>query len=167
MLTRIGRSIERSVGRRLESAVEMHYSAGMSDSATSAVAPPAAFNFAAHLLERNAGRGERIAYRDDDRSLTYADLASRTRRFAAALTALGLRREERVLLVAQDNIDWPVAFLGALYAGVVPVAVNTLLSASDYEYMLNDSRARMAVVSARRCTTAADCPATTDSTQAR
>ena len=136
------------MGRRLESAVEMHYSAGMSDPATVSPAPPAAFNFAAWLLERNAARGMRIAYQDDDRSLSYADLAARTRRFAAALGALGLRREERVLLMAHDTVDWPVAFLGALYAGIVPVAVNTLLTAADYAYMLAHSRARAVVVAA-------------------
>ena len=47
-----------------------------------------------------------------------------------------------------DSIDWPVAFLGALYAGVVPVAVNTLLTADDYAYMLAHSRAQAALVSA-------------------
>ena len=48
-----------------------------------------------------------------------------------------------------DCNDWPVAFLGALYAGIVPVAVNTLLTADDYAYMLAHSRAQAAIVSAR------------------
>ena len=61
------------------------------------------------------------------------------RRFAAGLRGLGLRREERVLLLMLDSSDWPVAFLGCLYAGVVPVAVNTLLTADDYAYMLEHS----------------------------
>ena len=56
-----------------------------------------------------------------------------------ACVALGLRREERVLLLMQDGNDWPVGFLGAMYAGVVPVAVNTLLTADDYAYMLEHS----------------------------
>jgi benzoate-CoA ligase len=63
------------------------------------------------------------------------------RRVAAGLRALGLRREERVLLLMHDNNDWPVAFLGAMYAGLVPVAVNTLLTADDYAYMLEHSAA--------------------------
>ena len=46
-----------------------------------------------------------------------------------------------------DTIDWPVAFLGCLYAGVVPVAVNTLLTPADYAYMLVHSRAQAAFVS--------------------
>ena len=109
--------------------------------------PPAEFNFARHLLELNAGRATKHAYRDDERTLTYGELAERVRRFAAALVALGLRREERVLLLMHDTIDWPVAFLGCLYAGVVPVAVNTLLMPADYAYMLAHSRAQAAFVS--------------------
>ena len=46
-----------------------------------------------------------------------------------------------------DSSDWIVAFLGALYAGVVPVAVNTLLTAEDYAFMLANSRAQAALVS--------------------
>jgi acyl-CoA synthetase (AMP-forming)/AMP-acid ligase II len=59
----------------------------------------------------------------------------------------GIRREERVLLLMLDTLDWPVSFLGALYAGVVPVAVNTLLTADDYAYMLEHSRAQAVLVS--------------------
>jgi benzoate-CoA ligase len=46
-----------------------------------------------------------------------------------------------------DSCDWVVAFLGALYAGVVPVALNTLLTAEDYAFMLDHSRAQAALVS--------------------
>jgi benzoate-CoA ligase len=105
-------------------------------------------NFASHLLEENARRAAKVAYIDDAGRLTYGELGERVRRFARGLRALGLRREERVLLLMLDSTDWPVAFLGSLYAGVVPVAVNTLLSAGEYAYMLAHSRARAAVVSA-------------------
>src|SRR5690349_15174240 len=74
-------------------------------------------------------------------------LAETVQRCAAALLACGVRREERVLLLMHDCIDWPIGFLGALYAGIVPVAVNTLLTAADYAYMLAHSRARAAIVS--------------------
>jgi benzoate-CoA ligase len=110
--------------------------------------PPAErFNFASHLLEANSARAQSIAYIDDHESITYRELDERVRRMAAALLARGMRREERVLLLMHDNIDWPVAFLGALYAGVVPVAVNTLLSADDYAYILVHCRAQGALVS--------------------
>ncbi len=113
----------------------------------SAAPPPERFNFAAHLIERNAMRADKLAYIDDQGLMTYGELADRVRRFAAALAALGVRREERVLLLMHDCNNWPVAFLGALYAGVVPVAVNTLLTADDYAYMLAHSRAQAAFVS--------------------
>jgi benzoate-CoA ligase len=113
----------------------------------SAIAPPARFNFARHILDSNAARVSKIAYRDDERSLTYGELDERVRRLASALAALGIRREERVLLLMHDTIDWPVVFLGCLYAGVVPVALNTLLTAPDYAYVLGHSRAQAAFVS--------------------
>ena len=111
-------------------------------------APPTAFNLAVHLLARNAGRADRVAYIDDRSQLSFGDLDDRIRCFASVLRHHGIRREERILLLAHDGIDWPIAFLGAVYAGVVPVAANTLLTAGDYAYMVSHSRARAAVVSA-------------------
>ena len=109
--------------------------------------PGARFNFAQHLLDRNAGRPGSAAYIDDHETITFGELADRVRRMSSALAGLGLRREERVLLLMHDNNDWPVSFLGALHAGVVPVAVNTLLSVDDYAYILGHCRARGALVS--------------------
>jgi benzoate-CoA ligase len=109
--------------------------------------PPAAFNFAAHLLAANAGRAGQPAFVDDAGAVSYGSLAERVQRLAAGLRALGIKREERVLLLMHDTADWPVAFLGAIHAGIVPVAVNTLLTADDYAYMLEHSRAQAALVS--------------------
>lgn len=109
--------------------------------------PPEVFNFAQHLLAANAARHDKAAFIDDLGTLSYGGLDERVRRFAAGVRGLGLRREERVLLVMHDCNDWPVAFLGAIYAGVVPVAVNTLLTADDYAYMLEHSRAQAVLVS--------------------
>jgi benzoate-CoA ligase len=115
---------------------------------TSAVEPPPeAFNFAAHLLRANAGRPGKTAFIDDAGTVTYAELDDRARRFAASLKARGVRREERVLILMQDGADWPVAFLGAMLAGAVPVGVNTLLTADDLAYMLEHSRAQAVFVS--------------------
>jgi benzoate-CoA ligase len=105
------------------------------------------FNFAQHLLDANAARPGKTAFIDDHGSLSYGKLASRMRQMAAALLALGIKREERVLLLMHDNNHWPVAFLGAMYAGIVPVAVNTLLTVDDYAYMLEHSRAQAVLVS--------------------
>ena len=112
-----------------------------------ATAPPERFNAAAWLLALNAGHPARVAYIDDTQRLTYGELADRVRRCAAGLLASGLRSEERVLMVMHDSIDWPVAFLGALYAGIVPVPVNTLLTTDDYAYMLAHSGARALLAS--------------------
>jgi benzoate-CoA ligase len=109
--------------------------------------PPERFNAAAHLLALNAGRGPKLAYIDDLHSLSYGELAERVRRCAAGLLALGVKREERVLMVMHDSVDWPVAFLGALFAGIVPVPVNTLLSTDDYAYMVEHSAAQAVLVS--------------------
>ena len=108
---------------------------------------PSPFNFSEHLFALNRGRVQKIAYLDDHGALTYGQLEDRARRFAAALKAAGIQREERVLLLQLDSIDWPVSFLGCLYAGVVPVAVNTLLTADDYAYMLEHSGSVAALVS--------------------
>ena len=114
----------------------------------STVPPPGErFNFAQHLLERNAGRPGKTAFVDEQASLSYGELAERVRGLAAGLRALGIKREERVLLLMLDSVDWPVAFLGTMYAGAVPVAVNTLLTADDYAYMLEHSRAQAVLVS--------------------
>ncbi|MFO1216753.1 MAG: benzoate-CoA ligase family protein [Burkholderiaceae bacterium] len=110
-------------------------------------APAAVFNFAHHLFTRNAQRGARLAYVDDDGRLSYAELERRARCLASALLSSGLRREERVLLLMLDHNDWPVSFLGCLYAGVVPVAVNTLTTAADYAYMLAHCRAQLVLTS--------------------
>ncbi|MGH8752171.1 MAG: AMP-binding protein, partial [Burkholderiales bacterium] len=110
---------------------------------------PRDFNAAHDLIERNlkAGRAAKTAYIDDNGSYSYGELAQRVNRCANALTGLGVQMEQRVLLCLHDSIDFPTAFLGSIKAGIVPVAVNTLLTASDYEYMLADSRARVLIVS--------------------
>ena len=107
------------------------------------------YNAAFDLIERNlqAGRADKIAFIDDTTSLTYGELDQRANRFAHALCQAGVRREERIFLCMLDTVDWPVAFLGAIKAGVIPIAANTLLKTQDYEFMLSDSRARIAFVS--------------------
>ncbi|QQC64126.1 benzoate-CoA ligase family protein [Paraburkholderia ginsengisoli] len=108
--------------------------------------PPALFNFATHLFRLNEARANKIAYVDDAGTTTYGELEDRARRFASALRTLGVHPEERVLLVMLDTVALPVVFLGALYAGVVPVIANTLLTPADYVYMLTHSHARAVIV---------------------
>jgi benzoate-CoA ligase len=107
------------------------------------------YNAAVDLIERNltADRAGRIAVIDESGSHTYAALAERVDRCVNALRALGLQSEQRVLLCLYDSIDFPTCFLGAIKAGLVPVPVNTMWSADDYAYVLNDSRARAVIAS--------------------
>ena len=110
---------------------------------------PREYNAAADLVGRNlaAGRGAKAAFIDDAGSCTYAELAERVDRAANALLSLDIHREDRIAIAMLDTIDWPVLFLGAIKAGIVPVALNTLLTPADYEYQLRDSRARAVFVS--------------------
>ncbi len=110
---------------------------------------PRNYNAAHDLIERNlqAGRADKTAFIDDAGSITYGELAKRVNRAANALVQLGIAQEQRVLMCMLDTVDWPTVFLGAIKAGIVPVAANTLLTTADYEYMLRDSRARALIVS--------------------
>jgi benzoate-CoA ligase len=109
---------------------------------------PRVYNAAHDLIERNldAGRGAKTAYIDDAGRYSYAELAARVNRSANLLTDLGIPDESRVMLCLLDTIDYPAMFLGAIKAGIVPIATNTLLTAKDYEFILADSQARALVV---------------------
>src|SRR5438067_10665778 len=107
-------------------------------------------NAADYFIERHLreGRGERLAFTDLWRSLSYAQLSDASAHFAAGLAKAGIERERRIALLMLDTIDFPIAFWGALRAGIVPVPSNTLLPADITEYILRDSRAAALVVSA-------------------
>ncbi len=110
---------------------------------------PRTYNAAVDLVERNlaAGRGAKPAFVDDSGATTYAQLAERVDRAANALRGLGVKREQRIAIAMLDSADWVALFLGAIKAGIVPVALNTLLTPADYEYQLNDSSARALFIS--------------------
>src|SRR5215813_18207 len=106
------------------------------------------YNAAVDLIERNlAVRPDKIAYIDEHGRYNFAELAERVNRCANALTGLGLPMESRVMVCLTDTIDFPSVFLGAIAAGLVPVAVNTLLTSNDYNFMLRDSRSQALIVS--------------------
>src|SRR2546423_9582051 len=113
------------------------------------VTVPDSFNIADYLVDRHAreGRGGRTAILCGDESVTYEELADRSTRLANGLRALGVRREERVLLLLLDTPAFAYSFFGPQKIGAVPIPTNTLLKSQDYRYMLNDSRATIAVVS--------------------
>ena len=110
---------------------------------------PRAYNAAHDLLERNAQRPDKVAFINglSGEQLTYDQLTRQSHGFANALRSQGFAPESRVLLAMLDTPEWPVAFLGCILAGMVPVAANTLLTTPDFEFMLRDSRAQGLIVS--------------------
>ena len=107
------------------------------------------YNAVTWLLDRNVdeGRGDKLAFTDTASELSYGELQRQSCRMANLLRRLGVRREERVAMIMLDTTDFPVTFLGAIRAGIVPVPLNTLLTAEQYAYILADCRARVLVVS--------------------
>jgi benzoate-CoA ligase family protein len=110
---------------------------------------PRVYNAAVDLVDRHVaeGRAARVAFIDSRGPHTFASLAERVNRAGNALRTLGVRPEQRVLMCMLDTVDFPSVFLGAMKLGAVPVPVNTMLTAKDYEHMLKDSRAHVLVVS--------------------
>jgi 4-hydroxybenzoate-CoA ligase len=108
------------------------------------------YNAVTDLVDVPVERGlaEKSAFIDGERVLTYGELQTRTCRFASALADIGVRPEERLALLLYDTVDFPVAFWGAVRAGVVALPLNTLLTREQYAYILTDSRAAAIVVSA-------------------
>src|SRR5580692_7741926 len=107
------------------------------------------YNAVTWLLDRNVdvGRGSKLAFTDTVRELSYGELQKQSRRVGNMLRRLGVRREERVAMIMLDTTDFPIVFLGAIRAGVVPVPLNTLLTSDQYAYVLADCRARVLFIS--------------------
>jgi len=110
---------------------------------------PDTFNQAEFLVDRHLkeGRAENIAIYYEHQKITYAELAAMVNRTGNALKDLGVEMENRVMLILPDCPEFLYSYLGAMKIGAVPVPVNTLASSQDYRYFLNDSRAKVLVVS--------------------
>jgi 4-hydroxybenzoate-CoA ligase len=108
------------------------------------------YNAASDFVDAHVacGRGDKIAFIDPDRSLTYSALHERSIRFADALRRVGVAPEQRVALLLHDTVDFPVAFWGTVRAGSVAVPLNTFLNPQQYAYILGDCRASTLIVAA-------------------
>jgi benzoate-CoA ligase family protein len=115
-----------------------------------AAGPGRTYNAVSDFIDANVerGLGNKIVFTDPQQSLSYGELQALTCRFGRGLKTLGLRPESRVVLLMLDTVDFPVAFWGAIRAGIVPVPLNTLLTPDQYAYMLEDSRAEAILISA-------------------
>ena len=110
---------------------------------------PDKLNAACYFIDRNvaAGRERNVAIECGEQKVTYKQLLQSTNRAGNALRALGVRPEERVCLILQDSPEFLYSFFGTMKIGAVPVPLNTFLRPHEYEYMLADMRARVAIVS--------------------
>ena len=110
---------------------------------------PSVFNVATHFVDRHMteGRAARVAIECGEEHVTYRQLFERVNRLGNALKALGVRREERVGLLLLDTPDFAYCFFGTIKAGAIALPINTLLKPHEYEYILNDSRTRIVIVS--------------------
>lgn len=108
-------------------------------------------NAAIHFVDRHVadGRGAKPAFIEcgKGRTLTYAELAERSARMVNLYAKHGIQPEDRAAMILLDDTGFPVIFWGSLRAGIIPIPINTLLSAEYYEIILNDSRAKVLFVS--------------------
>src|SRR5450631_3723411 len=110
---------------------------------------PEEFNAASYFVDQHIakGRSDKVAIECGDRRVTYHQLFESVNRVGNALRELDVRPEERVFLLLLDTPEFAASFFGAIKIGAVPVPVNTLLKPADYEFLLDNSRARVAIVS--------------------
>ncbi|HEX9567128.1 MAG TPA: benzoate-CoA ligase family protein [Thermoplasmata archaeon] len=93
------------------------------------------------------GRGHRPAFVQEGHPVTYAEIHAMTNRVGNALQDLGVQRGDRVLLILLDGTEFVGSFFGAIKIGAVPVPVNTLMRPADYRFFLDDSGAKVVIVS--------------------
>jgi benzoate-CoA ligase len=109
---------------------------------------PEHFNMADYFLYHNLdeGRENKVCLYYEDQSWTYAEVANLSNKTGNVLRDLGLKIEDRVLLVLPDCPEFVWTWFGAARIGAVITMVNPLLPAADYEYYLDYTRAPVAVV---------------------
>ncbi len=107
------------------------------------------FNVAVPLIDRHVqeGRSHQVAFRTESAEVTYGALAENVNRCGNVLRELGAAASDRVLMVVKDCPEFVYLFWGAIKAGMIPVPVNTLLRAPDYQYMIEDSGCAVVVYS--------------------
>jgi len=110
---------------------------------------PTIFNVASYFVDRHIseGRGNKIAFECGDERVSYQQLFERVNRAGNMLKKLDVRQEERIGMLLLDTPEFAYCFFGAIKMGAVPIPINTLLKPHEYEYVLNDSRARVLIVS--------------------
>jgi len=109
---------------------------------------PDIYNAASTFVDENMvqGRARKVAIYYQDEKITYQQVYERVNQTGNALKSLGLEVEQRVLLVLPDCPEFAFSFFGAIKIGAVPIPTNPWMKAKDYEYLLQDSRAKIAII---------------------
>src|SRR5262249_43555832 len=109
---------------------------------------PDIYNAATTFVDDNIaqGRGQRTAIHYQDRKVSYQEVFDKVNRTGNALKGLGVEIEHRVLLVLPDSPEFAFSFFGAIKIGAIPIPTNPWMAAKEYDYLLNDSRARAIIV---------------------
>jgi benzoate-CoA ligase family protein len=109
---------------------------------------PERFNMADYFLYHNLeeGRENKVCLYFEDREWTYGQVARLSNQTGNALRECGANIEDRVLMVLPDCPEFVWTWFGAARIGAVITMVNPLLPTADYEYYLDYTRAKVAVV---------------------
>ncbi|MGF6884576.1 long-chain acyl-CoA synthetase [Nocardia sp. GAS34] len=102
-------------------------------------------NVADRIWQHASERPDAIALRLRDEKITYGDLVRRGAAFGGYLAESGVAVGDRVVLVAPTVPEFVIAYLGAHVIGAVAIPVNTMATAPEIGYVLDDSGARYAV----------------------
>jgi benzoate-CoA ligase family protein len=110
---------------------------------------PESFNAASYFVDRNVheGRGQKVAIECGERKISYLELLQQTNRVGNTLRQLGVRAEERVPLLLADVPEFLYCFFGTIKIGAVAVPINPYLKPGEWEYLLNQTRARVLFIS--------------------
>ncbi len=109
---------------------------------------PDLFSSIPDLFEKTAARfADRPAFHNLGRTISYGELERLSRAFAAFLQGLpGLTKGARVAIMAPNLLQYPVALLGILRAGMVVVNVNPLYTPREVEHQLKDAGVKAIVI---------------------
>ena len=106
------------------------------------------YNAAYDLINRNILLNpDKIAFIDNNNKITYNELFIKLKTFAQSVRNIDINPNDRVLVCMDDNINYPIVFLGLIWAGVIPICINTMLPVKDYQYMVKDSEAKAIIIS--------------------
>lgn len=103
---------------------------------------PAPFNMAQYVLSAGAATPDKIALQilraSGAERWSYARLIAAVRGTGAGLLAAGVQPGDRVLMRLGNTVDFPVAYLGAIAAGMVPVPTSTQLTGPEITRLAHD-----------------------------